>query len=96
MEDELSEDQGEISLHAFLDECDSMPFMQPAEASDDHSPASAPAVTLVFSYGSNGIVQLRDRCRNPDLQSSPAILPNFVRVFAGYSRRPRSIILAPS
>ena len=37
----------------------------------------------LFSYGSNGIAQLRERCKNPNLTGTPAMLEDSVRVFAG-------------
>lgn len=42
---------------------------------------------FVFCYGSNNIRQLRDRCQNPELKALPAILHDYVRIFAGSSRR---------
>lgn len=41
----------------------------------------------VFSFGSNGIAQLRERCKNPNLIGTPALLEDAVRVFAGASPR---------
>jgi hypothetical protein len=41
---------------------------------------------LVFSYGSNSTAQLRARVGNLQLQSRPAHLPNFARVFCLRSR----------
>ena len=41
--------------------------------------------TPVFCYGSNNIEQIRSRCKNPWLQSEPALLRGWVRVFAGDS-----------
>lgn len=41
----------------------------------------ASAETLVFSYGSNSVRQLRQRLRNPALTSTPATLPSYSRVF---------------
>jgi len=43
--------------------------------------------TAVFSYGSNGVAQLRSRCQNPTLTSVPATLPGFVRCFGGSSEK---------
>jgi gamma-glutamylcyclotransferase (GGCT)/AIG2-like uncharacterized protein YtfP len=39
----------------------------------------------VFGYGSNGIEQIRDRCRNDKLQSVKAKLNGYARAFAGRS-----------
>ena len=41
----------------------------------------------VFSYGSNGVAQLRERVQNPTLTAARATLPDAVRVFAGWSSR---------
>ncbi|EOD29048.1 hypothetical protein EMIHUDRAFT_234282 [Emiliania huxleyi CCMP1516] len=41
----------------------------------------------VFCYGSNGIEQMRDRCRNGGLTSCRARLPDASRVFGGWSER---------
>ena len=41
----------------------------------------------VFSYGSNGLEQLRERCQNEKIEGQPATLANAVRVFAGASAR---------
>ena len=43
--------------------------------------------TLVFCYGSNGLEQLRERCENPSLTAQAALLPGWVRCFAGQSKR---------
>lgn len=40
----------------------------------------------VFSYGSNGIEQIRERCQNNDLTSRAAKLENYVRIFAKQTR----------
>ena len=45
-----------------------------------------PGPHAVFSYGSNGLEQLRQRMKNPTLQFKPAILPNSVRIFCGASK----------
>ena len=45
-----------------------------------------PGPHAVFSYGSNGIQQLRQRLKNPKLQFKPAILPNSLRIFCGASK----------
>ena len=49
--------------------------------------ATMPGPHAVFSYGSNGMAQLRDRCKNPEISGIPAILPDAVRIFAGTSKR---------
>ena len=49
--------------------------------------ASASQDTVVFSYGSNGINQLRARVRNPELTSAPATLHGYARVFCLASPR---------
>ena len=41
----------------------------------------------VFCYGSNGIEQMRDRCRNDALTARRARLPDASRVFGGWSER---------
>lgn len=41
----------------------------------------------VFCFGSNGIEQMRTRCQNPNLVARRALLPNAMRVFAGWSDR---------
>ena len=41
----------------------------------------------VFSFGSNNIEQLRERCRNPNISGRPAVLDDACRVFAGASAR---------
>jgi len=41
----------------------------------------------VFCYGSNGIEQMRDRCRNDGLSARRARLPDASRVFGGWSQR---------
>lgn len=41
----------------------------------------------MFSYGSNGVEQLRDRVGNPSLSAVKALLPNAQRVFGGWSSR---------
>ena len=41
----------------------------------------------VFSYGSNGIAQLRERCQNPNLEAVATKLPDHVLCFAGMSRK---------
>eukprot|EP00316_Scyphosphaera_apsteinii_P012242 CAMPEP_0119318312 /NCGR_PEP_ID=MMETSP1333-20130426/46027_1 /TAXON_ID=418940 /ORGANISM="Scyphosphaera apsteinii, Strain RCC1455" /LENGTH=407 /DNA_ID=CAMNT_0007324457 /DNA_START=22 /DNA_END=1245 /DNA_ORIENTATION=- len=41
----------------------------------------------VFCYGSNGIEQMRERCRNPKLTARKARLPGSIRVFGGWSSR---------
>ena len=41
----------------------------------------------VFCYGSNGIEQMRDRCRNDALIARSARLPGASRVFGGWSER---------
>ena len=41
----------------------------------------------VFCYGSNGIEQMRDRCRNDRLMARRARLPDASRVFGGWSER---------
>jgi len=45
-----------------------------------------PGPHAVFSYGSNGLQQMRQRLKNPMLQFKPAILPNSVRIFCGASK----------
>ena len=45
-----------------------------------------PGPHAVFSYGSNGLQQLRQRLKNPTLQFKPAILPNSLRIFCGASK----------
>ena len=45
-----------------------------------------PGPHAVFSYGSNGIQQLRQRLKNSKLQFKPAILPNSLRIFCGASK----------
>ena len=42
---------------------------------------------LCFCYGSNGIEQIRQRCKNAELQSEAALLRGWCRVFAGSSKR---------
>lgn len=37
----------------------------------------------VFGFGSNGLEQVRDRCKNPSLKAKKASLPGYVRFFAG-------------
>jgi len=39
--------------------------------------------TPVFCYGSNGIEQIRARCKNSKIQSRAAKLEKFVRIYAG-------------
>ena len=46
-----------------------------------------PGPHAVFSYGSNGVQQMRTRLENPKLQFRPAILPNFLRIFCGSAKR---------
>ena len=41
----------------------------------------------VFCYGSNGIEQVRSRCKNVSIQSEAARLPGWRRVFAGKSKK---------
>ena len=41
----------------------------------------------VFCYGSNGIEQMRDRCRSDGLTARCARLPDASRVFGGWSKR---------
>ena len=41
----------------------------------------------VFSFGSNGINQLRERCKNPSISGTPAVLEDAVRIFGGVSKR---------
>jgi len=43
--------------------------------------ASEEAKTTIFSYGSNGISQLRARVQNPELSALPAALPDFALAF---------------
>ena len=45
-----------------------------------------PGPHAVFSYGSNGLQQMRQRLKNPALQFKPAILPNSLRIFCGASK----------
>ena len=42
---------------------------------------------LVFCFGSNGIEQLRERCKNPKLEAQKACLPGYSRIFAGTNAR---------
>jgi len=44
------------------------------------SPSTGATIT-VFNYGSNGVAQLRARVGNPKLETRPAALPGYVRVF---------------
>ena len=49
--------------------------------------ATMPGPHAVFSYGSNGISQLRERVRNETLAGQPAVLEHACRVFAGAAKR---------
>lgn len=44
-------------------------------------------VTLVFCYGSNGVEQVRERVENPAVTAHAASVRDWVRVFAGFSKR---------
>ena len=44
-------------------------------------------MTAVFSYGSNGVTQMRERCQNGTLTAVAAYLPGYRRIFAGLSRK---------
>ena len=46
-----------------------------------------PTMTAVFSYGSNGVTQMRERCQNDTLTAVAAYLPGYRRIFAGLSRK---------
>ena len=48
---------------------------------------SADVTFPCFCYGSNGIEQMRDRCRNPDLMARKARLTDSARVFGGWGKR---------
>lgn len=41
----------------------------------------------VFSYGSNGVAQLRERCQNDALTAEAAFMPSYRRIFCGISRK---------
>jgi Gamma-glutamyl cyclotransferase, AIG2-like len=53
----------------------------PQPQSSQHHLPLAPQHTLVFSYGSNSLAQLRVRVDNPSLTASAATLPGYARVF---------------
>ena len=57
------------------------------QATPAPAPAPAPAEsrTPVFGYGSNGIEQLQDRCKNVNLKGEKAFLNNYTLCFAGRS-----------
>ena len=40
-----------------------------------------------FAYGSNSLAQLSKRLGTDRLRAYPAILPDYIRIFAGYGRR---------
>ena len=43
--------------------------------------------TPCFAYGSNGTAQLRERCKNPALESLKAAIHNYRRFFTGVSKK---------
>ena len=46
-----------------------------------------PGPHAVFSFGSNGVAQLRSRVDNDSLSAVKAVLPDAMRCFGGYSER---------
>ena len=54
---------------------------------DTRMTQGTPGPHPVFCYGSNGIEQMRERCRNPRLTAYAARLPGSVLVFGSWSER---------
>ena len=57
-----------------------------ATAAAVHTGPCAASLHRVFSYGSNGISQLRARVKNPGLTAAPAVLQDYTLAFCNISQ----------